>query len=85
MDEVEPCAEMFIAKNTEYGDAITETGVLGAVVEAVAVVARLKQLVQKNPEHGRDCTEQVRDKFRDLQNYANIGLQMLAEENFDGE
>lgn len=76
---------MFIAKNTEYGDAIIETGVLGAVVEAVAVVARLKQLVQKNPEHGRDCVEQVRDKFRDLQNYANIGLQMLAEENFDGE
>jgi hypothetical protein len=59
--------------------------VLGAVVECVAKMARLRNLVLKSPNHGRDDKKAVYDSLLDLHNYAIIGLMMLEEENWDGK
>ena len=79
---------LFALRNTQYGDAIKETGVLGATVELVAVVARLKQLVLKMPNEyptDKEQLEQICNAFIDAHNYANIGLMMLDEENWNGK
>ena len=81
---------LFKVRNKQYGDAIKETGVLGATVELIAVTARLKQLVVKAPNHFPDHNapkqrEQIRNALIDAHNYANIGLMMFDEENWNGE
>jgi len=81
---------LFETRNKQYGDAIKETGVLGATVELIAVTARLKQLVVKAPNHFPDHNapkqrEQIRNALIDAHNYANIGLMMFDEENWNGE
>lgn len=85
-DEIcEYSKELFRLKNSQYGDAIWYTGVLGASVELIGAVARLPQLVLRNPEHGRNSRESLIDIFTDIHNYANIALMMLKADNWEGE
>lgn len=83
--EIEETLKIFVVKNHEYGDAIAETGVLGAVTEIVGVAARLNKLVLKSTEHGRRDKQQIYDKLRDGLNYCVIGLMMLQDDNWEGK
>ncbi len=77
--------EIFIVKNTEYGNTIVETGVLGACTELVGCVARLKKLVLKSGTGGKDANQiALRNALLDAHNYANIGLMMLDDKNYTG-
>ena len=79
---------LFRLRNQQYGDAIKETGILGATVELIAVVARLKVLVLADPskfETNNERLQQIENALVDGHNYANIGLMMLDEENWRGE
>lgn len=76
--------ELFSLKNTQYGNAIEETGVLGATVEIIGVVARLRQLVLRAKDHGRSEREAIENVARDAHNYANILMLMLQTDNWEG-
>jgi hypothetical protein len=75
---------IFEDRNRRYGDAIVDTGLLGAVVNMAGDYGRLKKQVIRNPEHGRDCVEDVEDKCVDMLNYLVIAQMMIEEGNFDG-
>lgn len=77
--------KIFVERNAQYGDAVVATGVLGASVELVGTSSRLKQLVLKSGDGGEAAKKELVDIFKDLHNYANIGLMMLAENNWTGE
>lgn len=77
-------ATLFAQKNAQYGNTIVETGVLGASVELIGAVARLKKLVLKSGDGGKKNKEALVDILMDIHNYANIALMMLAEDNFTG-
>jgi len=76
---------LFALKNKQYGNAITKTGVLGAVVELIGACARLPQMVLKAPDHGRSAKSKLFDVLLDIHNYANIALLMLDSDNWEGE
>ncbi|HPC25892.1 MAG TPA: hypothetical protein PK410_00025 [Paludibacteraceae bacterium] len=77
--------EIFERKNTEYGDSIRFGGMLAASYEIVGAAMRLPTLVFFAADHGRSNTEKLYDIFLDIMNYANIALQMMREENFEGK
>ena len=81
----ESCEQLFEKKNAEYGDSITATGVLGASVELVGTVARLKKLVLQDPGNGKANISALADIFKDIHNYANIALMMMKEDNWSGK
>lgn len=76
--------KIFKVKNREYDDAIADTGVLGASVELIGVVSRLKGLVLKNKTHGRNKGPQILNVAKDVHNYANILNMMLEDGNWEG-
>ena len=76
--------EVFKRKNQQYQNAIEETGVLGAATELVGCTSRLKGLVIRNPTHGRDQREAIYNAAQDAHNYANILLQMMEQDNWEG-
>ena len=84
MRELGKCFLLFERKNKEYGDAISETGVLGACVALAGDVGKLRTMVIRNPTHGTDVAANVEDKLRDIAVQALIGLVMLTEGNYDG-
>lgn len=73
-------AGVFVDRNTKYGDAFTEWGVLGAIVELTTISARLRQMIRNKPFD----TGEMKDKFIDSINYGVIGLMMLEENNWTG-
>ena len=79
------CRKMFVEKNTQYDDAIVETGVLGAAVEIIGLQRRLRALVLKSGDHGEADKEALADMLKDLHVYANIALLMIAADNWSGE
>jgi hypothetical protein len=76
--------KLFAEKNEQYGDSITTTGVLGAGVELVGLAARVKKLVVKAGDGGEANRDALIDILKDIHNYANIALLMLAEDNWTG-
>ncbi len=81
-------SSLFAIRNSQYGDAIKETGVLGATVELIAVVARLRVLILRNPATFQNDIvrlNQIKNAFEDAHNYANIGIMMLEGCNWRGE
>lgn len=79
------CAELFSRKNEEYGDTIHRTGVLGATVELIGVVARLRKLVLQSHDFGESKSDTLIDIFMDIHIYAGIALMMLDDKNFIGK
>lgn len=77
--------EIFERKNTEYGDSIRFGGMLAASYEIVGAAMRLPTLVFFAADHGRSNTKKLYDIYLDIMNYANIALQMMREENFEGK
>lgn len=78
-------AVLFVRKNAEYGNAIVDTGLLGAVVAATGDIARLRQLVLRSPDTGQAVQANVRDKLIDIMVQAAIGIYMLDRGNWVGE
>ncbi len=76
---------LYLRKNDEYLDAVRQGGVLGAAVEFLGIGARLRALVIRNPQHGRDQAKDLRNVLTDALVYAAIALIMFDEQNFDGE
>lgn len=81
---VEVAREIFERKNCEYGDSIRFGGMLAASYEIVGAAMRLPNLVFFAQDHGRGKADKLYDIFMDIMNYANIALQMLREENYEG-
>lgn len=76
----------FTEKNAQYGDAVEETGLLGATIELIGCVARLRKLVLEVggvPESEED-KRAIANALEDAHNYANIGIQMLYTKNWRG-
>lgn len=83
----EKAGNLFAIRNRQYGDAIKETGVLGATVELIAVIARLRVLILQDPatfQNDAVRLQQIHNAFIDAHNYANIGAMMLDEGNWRG-
>jgi hypothetical protein len=76
--------KLFAEKNSQYGDSIVNTGVLGAGVELVGLAGRVKKLVIKSGDGGEASRDALIDILKDIHNYANIALLMLAEDNWTG-
>jgi hypothetical protein len=76
---------VFVERNQQYGDSISSTGVLGATVELIGNTARLKQLVLKAQDAGASNQDQIIEIAKDLHNYADILLMMIAEDNWKGK
>ena len=76
--------ELFGSKNRQYGNAIDETGLLGATVELVGITARLKQLVIRDSLHGRQESDKIRPVLLDAINYAAIAIYQLDRHNWEG-
>lgn len=77
--------DLFREKNAAYGDSIEECGLLGVAVELISIAGRLKQLVLRNPRHGRDAIEQLENVLIDAHNYGSIAMYMLRTKNWEGK
>jgi len=85
-DEIVASAkELFLQKNKQYGDAIAETGVLGAVVSIVGLNARLKKIVLASSDAGKSQEEALKDILKDTLNYAAIAGMMIMDDNWRPE
>jgi len=80
----EECGALFSVRNRQYGNAIEETGVLGATVEIVGIAARLKQILIRGDSEPVSA-EKLRDILMDLHNYATIAIMMLDDKNMRGD
>lgn len=79
------CEKLFEKKNEDYGDTIVATGVLGASVELIGTVARLRKMVLQAPDGGKATMSELADIFKDIHNYSNIALMMMNEDNWKGK
>ena len=64
--------EIFVAKNTDYGDTFREDGILGILVREKDKLSRLINLIRKGGE-GMVLDEKIEDTLNDLANYAIMG------------
>lgn len=77
---------IFVNRNIAYGDAIRHGGFLGAVMECIASVGRLRNLTFDALEVDLARNKEgLRDTLLDLHNYSAIALMMLEENNIKGE
>jgi len=76
--------KIFEEKNAQYGDSFARTGVLGATVTMIGDVDRLRQMVLKSPDFGKSQQSSIVEVLKDVHNYANMALLLLAEGNWDG-
>ena len=71
--------ELFIKKNTDYGDAFANYGSVGVIVRMGDKIQRLNS-VSKSGITLHD-SESVRDTLIDLHNYAAMAVMLLDEQN----
>lgn len=79
--------QIFEIKNKQYDNTIIRTGVLGASIELIGVVARLRPLVLKMKRKRRLTPKNIasiKNVSVDTHNYANILRMMLEDRNWDG-
>ena len=76
---------VFLERNRVYGDAFIDTGVLGASIELIGNISRLRELVlRKTGVEDPNHRSVLKDVFIDIHNFANFGLMMLEEDNWNG-
>lgn len=78
-------SQLFFRKNVEYENAISKTGVLGAVVALTGDCARARSMVLRSADHGRGCADNLQDKLQDILLQAAIGILMLESDNWEGK
>jgi hypothetical protein len=79
---------VFRVKNHQYDNTIEFTGVLGAAVELIGAIVRLRALVLRIPENERFSERNIKALENvgvDIHNYANILLLMLEDKNWSGK
>lgn len=73
---------IFHEKNEIYANNFELVGVKGTVYEIVGIAGKLVTMVIRSPFMRHRAA--IRDALIDLHNFANIGLLMLDEDNWDG-
>jgi hypothetical protein len=69
--------ELFTKKNTDYGDAFAEFGVIGVLMRIEDKIKRSLSITKNGVNLVND--EGVRDTLLDLHNYAAMALMLLDE------
>lgn len=75
----EEALELFIKKNTDYGDAFATYGAIGVIVRTGDKIQRLISVSNKGISLVDN--ESLRDTLIDLHNYAAMGIMLLDEKN----
>ena len=70
--------ELFTRKNTDYGDAFAEYGVIGVLMRIEDKLKRSVSITKNGVNLVKD--EKIRDTLLDLHNYAAMALMLLDEE-----
>jgi beta-glucosidase/6-phospho-beta-glucosidase/beta-galactosidase len=69
--------ELFTRKNTDYGDAFAEFGVIGVLMRIEDKIKRALSITKNGVNLVND--ESIRDTMLDLHNYAAMALMLLDE------
>lgn len=69
--------ELFKKKNSDYGDAFANYGVIGVLVRMGDKIQRLQNITKKNITLVDD--EKIRDTLIDLHNYSAMAIMLLDE------
>ena len=69
--------ELFTKKNTDYGDAFAEFGVIGVLMRIEDKIKRALSITKNGIHLVND--ESIRDTMLDLHNYAAMALMLLDE------
>ncbi len=69
--------ELFLQKNTDYGDAFANYGPIGVLVRLGDKIQRLQHISKSNVTLVK--TESLRDTLIDLHNYAAMAVMLLDE------
>jgi hypothetical protein len=69
--------ELFIKKNTDYGDAFAKYGVIGVLLRIEDKIQRAVSITQNGIQLVND--EKIRDTLLDLHNYSAMALMLLDE------
>ena len=69
--------ELFIKKNTDYGDAFAKYGVIGVLMRIEDKIQRSLSITKNGVNLIND--ESMRDTLLDLHNYAAMALMLLDE------
>ncbi len=70
--------ELFLQKNTDYGDAFANYGPIGVLVRIGDKIQRLQHI--SNTDITLIKTESLRDTLIDLHNYAGMAIMLLDED-----
>jgi hypothetical protein len=70
--------DIFIKKNTDYGDSFASYGPVGVIIRLSDKISRLKNITKTSVTLVDD--ETIRDTLIDLHNYSAMAI-MLLEEN----
>ena len=73
--------ELFIKKNTDYGDAFANYGPVGVIVRMGDKIQRLVSVSNNNISLVN--TESLRDTLIDLHNYSAMAIMLIDEEFVD--
>lgn len=77
--------EVYTIKDADYDSNYEEVGVIGVTADLLAVVARLKKLVMKAPDHGRSNRESILNVALDAHNFANLLKMVVLTNNWEGK
>ena len=69
--------ELFLKKNSDYGDAFAKYGTIGVLIRIGDKISRLINISNKNISLVND--ESMKDTLIDLHNYAAMALMLLNE------
>jgi len=75
--------ELFIKKNTDYGDAFATYGTVGVIVRMGDKIQRLISVTNKGVSLVDN--ESLRDTLIDLYNYAAMGIMLIDEKRVKNE
>lgn len=67
--------ELFIKKNTDYGDAFAKYGVIGVLLRIEDKIQRAVSITHNGVQLVND--EKIRDTLLDLHNYSAMALMLL--------
>tara|TARA_X000000368_G_scaffold418835_1_gene420256 strand:+ start:1097 stop:1450 length:354 start_codon:yes stop_codon:yes gene_type:complete len=73
----EEALELFKKKNTDYGDAFANYGVIGVLVRMGDKISRLQSITSN--QISLINTESLRDTLIDLHNYSGMAIMLLDE------
>jgi len=80
MEKIQSYAlELFIKKNTDYGDAFAKFGLIGVLMRIEDKIQRSLSITKNGVNLVND--EGIRDTLLDLHNYAAMALMLLDEKS----